>query len=260
MKKNISLYIAFLQCLLLSVLFLSSCTVGRSKYIKVYSGEFRGLCGIELGIVDDSHIEAFIFSHDFVGHRSDVFTGTYVYNPPFITVHWDDKDADVDLRYMIYDEDNDRIIAHGQDMTYYLSCKNEEKNIENDSISYIWKFLGMNTDTCDYYIMEKDSFTNEYVTFRQELLLPYGYHISYDQILANMLKKTGHEDGYGEALVFDDHYDILNYEDDTLKIVFDRLCIGFFDDPNGKPRNCILDYSVVPQIIYDKRKKRILSQ
>ncbi len=257
MNKDKNTYIVLLQCLLLFSLLLSSCTKGRSKYRKVYSGEYRAFCGIELGIVDDSHIEAFIYSHDFVGHRSDVYKGTYASNPPFITVHWDDKDADVDVRYMIHDEDNDRMIVHGQYGTYYLSCENEGKRIENDSIRYIGKSLRTNIDTCDYYILEKDRFTNEYATNRQELLLPDGYHLSYDQILANMLKKTGHEDGCGEALVFDESYDILNYEDDTLKIVFERMCIGFWHDPNGKPRNCIQDYSVSPKIIYDKRKNRI---
>ena len=70
-----------------------------------------------------------------------------------------------------------------------------------------------------------------------------------------MLKKTGHEDGCDKALVYEDSYDILNYEDDTLKIVFERMCVGFRYDSNGKPRNCIRDYSVLPKIIYDKRKK-----
>ncbi|MBR4388075.1 MAG: hypothetical protein IKT00_02720 [Prevotella sp.] len=256
--KDKGLYLAYLQCLLFLVLFLSSCAVDRSKYLRVYSSDYYGLCGIELGMVDGSHIEAFIYSHDFVGHRSDVYEGTYAYNPPFITVRWDDKNADVDIRYMIYDENNDRIIAYGQDGIYYLSNENKEKRIEHDRIEYVWKSLDNNIDmdTCDYYILEKNSFTNEYVTDRQELLLPDGYHISYNQILANMLKQTGHEDGYGEALVFDDSYDILNYEDDTLKIVFERMCIGFWKDPNGKPRNSIRDYSVVPKIIYDKRKQK----
>ena len=258
MKKNQNLYFAFLQCLFLSALFLSSCIVERSEYRRLYSGDYGGGCyEIELGMVDDSHMEAFIFSHDFVGSLSDVYKGTYVINPPFIKVHWDDKDADVDIRYMIYDEDNDRLIAHGQNETYYLSCDNKKKKRAHDSIDYLWKSLDKNVDTCDYYILEKDSFTNEYATYRQELLLPDGYHITYDQILANMLKKTGHEDGYGPSLIFDDDHDILNYEDDTLKIVFERMCIGFWDDPNGNPRNCIRDYSVVPKIIYDKRKKRI---
>ena len=141
MNKDKNTYIVLLQCLLLFSLLLSSCTKGRSKYRKVYSGEYRAFCGIELGIVDDSHIEAFIYSHDFVGHRSDVYKGTYASNPPFITVHWDDKDADVDVRYMIHDEDNDRMIVHGQYGTYYLSCENEGKRIENDSIRYIGKSL-----------------------------------------------------------------------------------------------------------------------
>ena len=34
------------------------------------------------------------------------------------------------------------------------------------------------------------------------------------------------------------------------------MCIGFWKDPNGKPRNSIRYYSVVPKIIYDKRKRR----
>ena len=190
----------------------------------------------------------------------DRYKGTYLCNPPFITVHWNDKDADVDMRYMIYDEKNDMMVVHGKYETYYLSCENEEKEIiiyVHDSIDYCWKSFEKEIDTCDYFILEKDSFTNEYVTGRQELLLPNGYHLSYGQILANILKKTGHEDGYGKALVFDDSYDILNYEDDTLKIVFERMCIGFWRDPNRKPRNSIRDFSVFPKIIYDKRKKRI---
>lgn len=254
MKKDKSLYIAVFVFMLL---ILSSCWPERSRYRKVYSGDYCCICGIELGMVDDSHIEAYIYSYEFVGHRSDLYKGTYAYNPPFITVHWDDKDADVDLRYMIYDEDNDRMIMLGEDETYYLSNDKEIKIIGNDSIKYWCKSLENNIDTCDYYILEKNRFTNEYVTDRQELLLPDGYHVTYDQILSHILKKAGHEDGYGEALAIDDSYDILNYEDDTLKIVFERMCIGFWKDQNGKPRNSIRDYSVVPKIIYDKRKKRI---
>jgi GT2 family glycosyltransferase len=45
-------------------------------------------------------------------------------------------------------------------------------------------------------------------------------------------------------------------KDDTLKIVFERMCVGSSLDSNGKPRNCIRDYSVFPKIIYDKRKRR----
>ena len=248
--------IAFLQGLFIIILFMSGCSAERSKYRKVYSGDYRNCCGIELGMVDDSHMEAYIYSHDFVGHRNDVYKGTYACNPPFITVHWDDKNADVDIRYMIYDEHNDRMIVHGQYDTYELYNENGEKRMEQDSIEYIWKSLKKDIDTCDYHILDKNSFTNEYVTDRQELLLPDGYHLSYDQILTNMLKKTGHEDGCGNALVYDDCYDILDYEDDTLKIVFERMCVGFRDDPNGKPLNSIRDYSVFPNIIYDKRKRR----
>ena len=256
MKKYNSLSIAFLHCLFFVVLVLSSCAAERSKYRKVYSGDYGCCEGIELGMVDDSHMEAYLYSYDFMGHRNDVYKGTYAYNPPFITVHWDDKNADVDIRYMIYDENNDRIIVHGQYDTYELYNENGEKRMEQDSIEYIWKSLKKDIDTCDYHILDKNSFTNEYVTDRQELLLPDGYHLSYDQILTNMLKKTGYEDGYGNALVYDDCYDILNYEDDTLKIVFERMCIGFSHDSNGKPRNSIRDYSVFPKIIYDKRKRR----
>ena len=102
MKKHNSLSIAFLHCLFFVVLVLSSCAAERSKYRKVYSGDYGCCEGIELGMVDDSHMEAYFYSYDFVGHRNDVYKGTYAYNPPFITVHWDDKDADVDIRYMIY--------------------------------------------------------------------------------------------------------------------------------------------------------------
>lgn len=256
MKKDKSMSIAFLQGLFIIVLFMNGCSAERSKYRKVYSGDYGCCEGIELGMVDDSHMEAYLYSYDFVGHRNDVYKGTYAYNPPFITVHWDDKDADVDIRYMIYDEHNDRMIVYGQDENYELYNENGEERMEHDSIEYIWKSLTKDIDTCDYHILEKNSFTNEYVTDRQELLLPDGYHLSYDQILTNMLKKTGHEDGCGNALVYDDCYDILNYEDDTLKIVFERMCIGFWHDSYGKPRNCIRDYSVFPKIIYDKRKRR----
>ena len=255
MKKNNSLHFACLQCLFIIVLLLSSCWPERSRYRKVYSGDYCCLCGIELGIVDDSHIEAYIYSHDLVGFRADLYKGTYAYNPPFITVHWDDKDADVDIRYIIYDEENDRMIAQGQDETYYLIGEKEIIIVGKDSIDYLWKTLENKIDTCDYYILEKNRFTHEYVTDRQELLLPDGYHVTYDQILTHILKKARHEDGCDIFLVLDDNNDILNYEDDTLKIVFERMCIGFWNDLNGKPRNNIRDYSVVPKIIYDKRKK-----
>ena len=80
MKKDKSMSIAFLQGLFIIVLFMSGCSAERSKYRKVYSGDYRNCCGIELGMVDDSHMEAYIYSHDFVGRRNDVYKGTYACN------------------------------------------------------------------------------------------------------------------------------------------------------------------------------------
>ena len=46
--------------------------------------------------------------------------------------------------------------------------------------------------------------------------------------------------------------DWLNYEDDSLQIVFERMCI----QTKGKRVVGLRDYSVIPEVIYDKRENQ----
>lgn len=44
----------------------------------------------------------------------------------------------------------------------------------------------------------------------------------------------------------------MTYEDDSLQIVFERMCI----QTQGKRVIGFRDYSVIPEVIFDKRQKR----
>lgn len=105
----------------------------------------------------------------------------------------------------------------------------------------------------DYYIVGQDTLIHGYGTDAQQLRLPAGYHLTYDQIYQRQIKKIRLDKDGCLPILYEQENKVLNYEDDSLQIVFSHLT--FLTTGLNKPLG-LMDYSAIPLVVYDKRKKR----
>ena len=142
------------------------------------------------------------------------------------------------------------MIMYGADNTYYLGQSNRE-NVVNHPMSYNERVIIPDNG---YYVVDSDSLIDGYGTDVQQLRLPEGYHLTYAQIQERQIQKIGglHEDGTLPILYHREN-EVLNYEDDSLMMVFSRLC---FETDGSNHLIGLKDYSVIPLIVYDKRRMR----
>ncbi len=217
-----------------------------------FAGAYKTCEYIELTFYGTNNVSARITGTDlFGGCASDKIKGHYKYKAPYILIEWK---GSVDMSYIEYDTLGQQMIMYGANDTYYLD--NKPIGQELTPVNY-WSYFNENvklTDN-DYYIVERDSYINGYGTDAQRLRLPKGYTLTYDQIMKRQLQKIG---GLKKdsilPITFGLENELLQYEDDTLKIVFSRLC--FQTEGNNKLIG-MRDYSIVPKIVYDKRKHKL---
>lgn len=214
-----------------------------------FAGAYKTCEYIELSFYGTNKVSARITSTDFVGGcSSDKIKGRYKYKAPYILIEWKDS---MDMTYIEYDSLEQRMIMYGANDTYYLSNKPEEGKLT--PVNH-WLYFNETVvlEDNDYAIVEHDSLINGYGTDAQRLRLPKGYSLTYDQIMKRQIQKIGGlEKGGILPITFGLENKLLQYEDDTLKIVFSRIC---FQTEGDNKLIKMRDYSVVPLIVYDKRK------
>lgn len=217
---------------------------------KTYSGYYKTCQRIEVSFTSDFTLLAVVSSTDFVGHGSERDDGHYTYHSPFIDAYWHGNT--VDMQYALLDQDADELIIYGKEDTYYL----RRKPIADQGVTN-WPMLIhhlVDQSENEYYVLPQDSKTFGYGTNAQELRLPEGYHLSYQQILERQLQKMHYNREFNDCFTtYGREEDWLHYEDDSLQIVFERMCI----QTQGHRVVGIRDYSVIPEVIYDKRKTRL---
>ncbi|GEM_PF-5715718 len=211
------------------------------------NGSYQTCERIRLSFMADDKVVATISSVDFVGHFTKDVNGRYSYKPPYIFIEWDGV---VDMKYIYFDSVEKRMIMYGADKTYYLGQPKRE-NVVNYPMSYNERVIIPDNDYC---VVDHDSLIDGYGTDAQQLRLPDGYNLTYAQIQERQIRKIGglHEDGTLPILYHRENQ-VLNYEDDSLMIVFSRLC---FETDGSNHLIGLKDYSVIPLIVFDKRKMR----
>lgn len=211
------------------------------------NGPYQACERIRLSFMADDKVVATISSADFVGHFAKDVKGRYSYKPPYIFIDWDGR---VDMKYIHFDSLGNRMIMYGTDETYYLGQSRRE-NVVNHPMSYNERVIIPDND---YYVVDSDSLIDGYGTDAQQLRLPDGYNLTYAQIQERQIQKIGglHEDGTLPILYHRENQ-LLSYEDDSLMIVFSRLC---FETDGSNHLIGLKDYSVIPMIVFDKRKMR----
>lgn len=218
---------------------------------KTYCGYYQTCQRIEVTFTSDYSLIAEISSTDFVGHGTEKYEGQFIYYPPYISPYWNGNS--IDMKYALLDKDKDELIIYGLDATYYLyRSQVSEQGITN------WPLLlhhEVEQNQNDYYDLPKDPKISGYGTNAQELRLPEGYHLTYQQIMERQLQKLHYDPEFCDCFTtFGREEDWLNYEDDSLQIVFERMNI----QTKGKRVVGLRDYSVIPAFVYDKRKTRLL--
>lgn len=217
---------------------------------KTYCGYYQTCQRIEVTFTSDYSLIAEISSTDFVGHGTEKYEGQFIYYPPYISTYWNGNS--IDMKYALLDKDKDELIIYGQDATYYLyRSLVSEQGITN------WPLLmhhEVEQNQNDYYVLPKDPKISDYGTNAQELRLPEGYHLTYQQIMERQLQKLHYDPEFCDCFTtFGREEDWLYYEDDSLQIVFERMYI----QTKGKRVVGLRDYSVIPAFVYDKRKTRL---
>lgn len=216
---------------------------------KTYSGPYETCKRIEVTFTSDYEMEAVVSSTDVVGHGTLVYSKHYYYIQPYVIA--DSFRNPIDMQYAIFNKESDQLIIYGRDATYYLS----PTQIENQGITN-WPLLAqheVDQRQNDYYVLPKDSIIFSYATNAKELRLPEGYHLSYQQILERQLRKLHYDPESCDCFTtYGREEDWLHYEDDSLQIVFERMCI----QTQGHRVVGLRDYSVIPEVIYDKRENQ----
>ena len=255
MNKTLKVLTPILLAILLECVALNPFPISQKDSpfgTKRFSGYYKTCQKISVNFISNDKVLATISSTDFVGNFSTTDNGQYTYKPPYVLIQW--ENYMVDMNYMMYDTLSHRMIIFGAEDTYYLEqdATEPQRNISSHWFKYNERVVLPDND---YYIVERDTLINRYGTDAQQLRLPEGYHLTYDQILERQIQKLGGLDEDGQLFpLYNKEDKALLYEDDSLLIVFSRLCI-LTESPNHPIG--IKDYSAVPMIVYDKRKKRL---
>jgi len=212
-----------------------------------FTGNYNCYEKIRVQFRGNNKVIATISSTDSVSYTSKEIVGRYTYDAPYVFVNWEEWFL---MKYMEYDSIGHRMIMYCNENTSCLyQYSRQEENITNHPFYYSERVIYPDND---YYIVDRDMRINAYGTNARELRLPEGYRLSYSQIFDHMMRKFNIENG--RLTIFDECEDkVLKYEDDSLLIVFDRMNI--VTTSSNEPLR-IEDYSAVPMVVFDKRKKR----